>query len=242
MPDTSSPIFSSVAPSRTIPLRAMLAGAFTETVSTGLSGMPPTSSRLHVVTGFLPAARMSLSCGIRGSTASEVMDTTAGGAISSTSTSFSSTRSTKSASPSARTLPVAFTTGRPSSAPTSRPTCWEYRSAEPSPQTTRSKSILRSAAASTEAVWNASASSRAGSTTRYSSSAPRDRAAFTSFVSFSFSPPAESSTAPPSVAAASCAAASMAARSYSPSTHCARSRRRAPSAPTSMSWASGTIL
>ena len=101
---------------------------------------------------------------------------------------------------------------------------------------------MPSAAASTVAVWNASASASAGSLTLYSSEAPRDRAALTSLVSPSASPPAVSSTARPSVASATFAASSMAMRSYSPSTMAAWARSMLPSGATATSWLSGVIL
>ena len=58
----SSPTFSAEPDSYTTFLRSTLPGAFTETVSTHAEDRPPTSSSVQVVTGFLPAARMSFSC------------------------------------------------------------------------------------------------------------------------------------------------------------------------------------
>ena len=123
--------------------------------------------------GLLAAARMSFSCGMRGRLMSVVTETTAEAPLPAPPPRFPARapppRSRRAARCCSRRSPPASPAGCPEAIP---PAARSGR-ADPSPQMTRSYSILPSVAASTVAVWNASASASAGSLTLYSSEAPR---------------------------------------------------------------------
>ena len=74
----------------------------------------------------------------RGRQLSLVTETAAGRDTRSTSVHSSRLLSTRRQSPSSCTLLTAFTVFQPSRAPVMFPTCWEYRSPEPSPKNTAS--------------------------------------------------------------------------------------------------------